>query len=295
VNIKKKLTLLATTGIVGIGLVAGGATYAIFTDSASNKTNTFTAGTLKIQSSRDDIPNYGPMFYTNSTNSSVGAMPTGLWAPGDKKTRGLFLENKGSLEGVLKQVSILPTNSAAGAVTAASTGTDATAYANDMLFAKQSNVIIWNVKKYDRDGKQWIDLTPALSATQMDDLMEFLNGVYEGWRTTHPFADIASDQTKAEILNLANAEMMKKLNNLPGPTNNQYFQVDQLKVAKLSDLMTTPFNTKSLGIKIQNDKAILLGFTVEMELNPTAVDKNSMQGKSVYFTFKTDWEQARNN
>ena len=85
-NIKKKLTLLATTGIVGIGLVAGGATYAIFTDSASNKANSFTAGTLNIESSRDDIPNYGPMFYTDSTNSNVGAMPTGLWAPGDKKT-----------------------------------------------------------------------------------------------------------------------------------------------------------------------------------------------------------------
>jgi spore coat-associated protein N len=60
--------------------------------------------------------------------------------------------------------------------------------------------------------------------------------------------------------------------------------------------METPFDTKSLGIKIQNDKAILLGFTVEMDLNPAAgIDRNSMQGKSVYFTFKTDWEQARNN
>lgn len=118
-NIKKKLALFSASGVLGIGLVAGGATYALFTDSASNTTNTFTSGTIILDQTRDlgdTIP--GPMFYSSASDptgkypydkSGVPLAPPGSesiggWAPGDTALRAMNLYNKGTLDAKVTQL-----------------------------------------------------------------------------------------------------------------------------------------------------------------------------------------------
>ncbi|MDR3601028.1 MAG: TasA family protein [Desulfosporosinus sp.] len=111
---KKRLLALATTGLMSFGLLAGG-TYALFTSSATNSNNTFAAGTINLDQSRDSgdsVP--GPMFYSSTnpvtnpaglypydqpapSGSVIGGEAIGGWAPGDKVTRALNLQNTGSL------------------------------------------------------------------------------------------------------------------------------------------------------------------------------------------------------
>jgi predicted ribosomally synthesized peptide with SipW-like signal peptide len=108
----KKLALFATAGMLSISLTVGGATYALFSDSATNGNNNFTAGTVIIDQDRDmgdNIP--GPMFYSASsdptgaypydTNTNSYAPPGGEafggWAPGDTVTRAMNIYNRGTL------------------------------------------------------------------------------------------------------------------------------------------------------------------------------------------------------
>ncbi|MDN3016815.1 TasA family protein [Paenibacillus sp. BSR1-1] len=112
-NLKRRLALFSASGLLGISLIAGGATYAIFTDSATNNNNNFTSGTIDLDQTRDlgdTIP--GPMFYS-STSDPTGKYPydksgvplappgsdaVGGWAPGDHVLRAMNLFNKGSLD-----------------------------------------------------------------------------------------------------------------------------------------------------------------------------------------------------
>ena len=145
---KRNLAWLAVSAVLVTSLAVGGSTYAIFKSTVTNA-NTVQAGTVVITAKRDDVPNVGPMFYTQSVAGAVGAMPTGFWAPGDKHTRGLFLENTGTLDAKMTTLTVWPTNAAAQKVTAASTGADLNAYNDALLFARQANVKIWEVQEYD--------------------------------------------------------------------------------------------------------------------------------------------------
>lgn len=98
---KKAILLLAAATAMAVGVTAG--TYALFTASTTQAHNIFVAGTLEIDSYRDNgdtIP--GPMFYTTPAEGSTGTMdgiyPTGEWAPGDEHVRVLIIENVGSLD-----------------------------------------------------------------------------------------------------------------------------------------------------------------------------------------------------
>jgi len=110
----KKRILLSTMIVMLACLVVGGATYATFTDAASNNGNTFVAGTLNIDSYRDGFDTIpGPMFYTTPSEGATptspsypGLKPTGLWAPGDTNIRSLIVYNAGSLDAVLNQVKV---------------------------------------------------------------------------------------------------------------------------------------------------------------------------------------------
>lgn len=293
-SIKKKLALYSASGIVGLSMLVGGSTFALFTSSAQNTNNTFSSGTIHITAKRDDVPNSGPMFYTTSPQNGavVGAMPTGYWAPGDKNTRGLFLENKGTLDARLKTLSIIPTNSSAVDVTS---GTD---YDNAYLFAKQSKVIVWNVKKVDADGK-YLPI-PAVDSTFMDTIMDYINYGYAEWRKDYPSANLDNQQTAAELMNYVNQVLIDKLNDLPdnGDDPSGTFKVKNIYEAALSSMVNNQINVQNEAIEISKEEAALLGFTVEFLKNPPAgagIDQNDMQGKSVYFTFKTDWEQVKNN
>ncbi|WP_423800234.1 TasA family protein [Neobacillus sp. SAB-20_R2A] len=293
-NIKKKLALLSASGVLGLSLIAGGATYAIFTSSAQNTNNSFSSGTISITAKKDDVPNNGPMFYTKSPDNGVvlGGMPTGYWAPGDKNTRGLFLENTGTLDARLKTLSIFPTNSSAVEV---SSGDD---YDNALLFARQSKVIVWNVKKIDVDGTA--GPIKAVNATFMDTIMNYINFGYSQWRNDHPAASLEDQQTAADLMNYTNSYLISQMNNLPsdGTDSSGRFEVKNIYEADLSSMVNNQINFKAENIKIAKDEAALLGFTVEFLKDPPAgsgINPNDMQGKSVYFTFKTDWEQDKNN
>lgn len=103
---KKKL-LIATMVFALVMALAGGATFALFTGSANNEGNTFSAGTVDIDVQRntgESTP--GPMFYTTleegmgeswQTGYSAPKYPTGEWKPGDSHKREMTVKNVGSL------------------------------------------------------------------------------------------------------------------------------------------------------------------------------------------------------
>lgn len=107
---KKAILLLAAVAVMAIGVTAG--TYALFTASTAQAHNIFVAGTLDIDSYRDNgdttFPVTGPMFYTTPAEGTTGLLdglyPTGLWAPGDENMRVLIVENVGSLDAWLTSV-----------------------------------------------------------------------------------------------------------------------------------------------------------------------------------------------
>jgi len=97
--------------VVLTAALVGGATMALFTDTALNAGNNFTAGTVDIYAHRtlgDPIP--GPMFYTTDAEGIAAQgqdplNPTGLWWPGRTVSRSLSVRNPGSLQVRLHQVS----------------------------------------------------------------------------------------------------------------------------------------------------------------------------------------------
>ncbi|HEU4962524.1 MAG TPA: TasA family protein [Bacilli bacterium] len=117
---KKKWMLAAFGSVMAVGLAVGGSTYAIFTSSAQNTNNSFTAGTVDIEIQRDlgdTIP--GPMFYTgtsdptgsypydttkNVPDAPPGAESLGGLAPGDQLTRAMNIFNRGSLDVRVKKL-----------------------------------------------------------------------------------------------------------------------------------------------------------------------------------------------
>src|SRR5690606_19102825 len=99
---KKKLATIAATGMVTVGLLVGGASYALFTDTAVSENNTFTSGTLTLDTHRHDVPIDGPMFYVGDNDD--GRMGTGIWAPLDSHSRTMFIENTGSLDAKLTKL-----------------------------------------------------------------------------------------------------------------------------------------------------------------------------------------------
>jgi predicted ribosomally synthesized peptide with SipW-like signal peptide len=95
-----KRLYIAILVIVSISLLAGGATFAYFSDQASNTDNNFQTGTLSVKVDRnlgDPVP--GPMFYTvkDEGNFPVGSLnpghPTGPWYPGKEETRQLIVQH----------------------------------------------------------------------------------------------------------------------------------------------------------------------------------------------------------
>ncbi|WCK52412.1 TasA family protein [Aneurinibacillus sp. Ricciae_BoGa-3] len=117
---KKNIVALAIGSVVGIGLLTGGATYALFSSAAINANNTFTSGTVNIDMQRDlsdTVP--GPMFYSassdptgqypydtnkNAPNQPPGGDAFGGWAPGDDVTRAMNIYNRGTLQAKLTKL-----------------------------------------------------------------------------------------------------------------------------------------------------------------------------------------------
>lgn len=83
-GLKTKLAMGLVTSAAGAAMVAGGS-FALFTSSATNSNNTFTAGTVVV----DDV--------TGGTLSSQEVNAANL-APGDGKTLTMTVKNDGTLD-----------------------------------------------------------------------------------------------------------------------------------------------------------------------------------------------------
>lgn len=110
---KRKLAAIMLSSVLAIGVTVGGATYALFTSSATNTNNSFAAGTVILNQDRDQgdtVP--GPMFYS-SDSDPTGSFPydtnknpyqppggeaIGGWAPGDTVIRAMNIYNDGTLQ-----------------------------------------------------------------------------------------------------------------------------------------------------------------------------------------------------
>jgi spore coat-associated protein N len=282
-NKRKKVALYAASSLLATSLVVGGASFALFKSSATNGPNLGTAGTVEITAKRNDVPNNGPMFYTESVAGAVGGMPTGLWAPGDAHTRGLFLKNEGTLEAKLATITATAADSNGNPITAGAQ------YDDNMLFAQQAKVKIWEIQEVDPL------IGMRVSPQEMDMLMGFINEAYEMWLAANPTADLSQQNMVSSLLTAVNAYLYEELSQRNDTFENDQFKVVKMHDRKLNRLAGQPYDASSFNIKLAPGEVSLLGFTVEMEKNPQNVDKNSMQGKTVYFNFGTDWVQTRNN
>lgn len=117
---KKKLAALTVAGMLGLGVMVSGITYALFTDTTTNANNNFTAGTINLVAERnygDYLP--GPIFYPDTLDPDGGhpydvndANPSGEalggWAPGDTVSREMRLKNEGTLDARLTGIKATP-------------------------------------------------------------------------------------------------------------------------------------------------------------------------------------------
>lgn len=143
---KKRVLLLSLAVILLCGLV-GGATYALFSDQATNSNNTFAAGTVKVNADRnlgDPVP--GPMFYTTRDEGNFNDPTwlvdhaTGLWYPGKSETRQLIIKNDGTLHFRIRGLS--------AALTGISDPAIATQFAGEMnvkiYVSNDANSVLYN-------------------------------------------------------------------------------------------------------------------------------------------------------
>jgi spore coat-associated protein N len=97
-GLKTKLAMAVATSAAGAAMIAGGS-FALFSASTSNTSNTFTAGTVKIAD--------------NTANGGVwsGAQYIGNLAPGDSENGTLTVQNTGTLD---EWVQVNPANETGG-------------------------------------------------------------------------------------------------------------------------------------------------------------------------------------
>lgn len=106
----KKRIIFSALMVLVVCLLMGGATFALFTDWASNSAVTLTAGRVDVDARRDlGDPVPGPMFYVERNvasgfpvNSHNPGHPTGLWWPGRQEIRQLDVFNTGTLDSRIK-------------------------------------------------------------------------------------------------------------------------------------------------------------------------------------------------
>jgi spore coat-associated protein N len=266
---KKKLASMAVGGAVALGLLVGGGTFALFTDSVSNTNNTFQSGKLKMEGHRHDIPVTGPMFYTESNDN--GAMGTGFWAPLDVHTRGMFLGNHGNLDAKLVKIKATPQSQAANE------------------FAKQAMVTVAVVK--DKETGEIVD------ATVLKEINELLSQQFKkalkdkGWL----FDDADDARAFQELAAYIRAELLHQtfvLKNVAGQNVEAY--IEDLFSQPLSDFISSGgVNVKNRNIQVPVDKTLYMAYTVT--LPDHGADNNLLFNKQVNLTFTSEFEQAKNN
>lgn len=274
---KKKLMVLSVASMVGISGLVGG-TYAFFNDTEASANNSFTAGTLNIESFRDDIPIEGPMFYTN--DSLDGAMGTGLWKPGDSHTRGIYFENTGSIAGKLNKLSANPEAPVGSA-----------AFQDAMEFADQSTVVI---SMYENRGGS-VDATAwSLVLKNTDELMK---NEYDSWlnryraeRNGMTLSELKLDDMR--FLAYVRETLLEQVfvtKNAVG--QNVYFDVKQVYADSLKNLVNPGHDVAGEFQKsIEPFETMYMGYTVTLQ-DLTPEKNNLVQGKEVKFGFAHEFKQ----
>lgn len=102
---KKQFILIIMALALTVVMAVTVGTYAYFGDLKTSSANTFETGILKLDNFRDDLKITGPMFYEKSDSQNIGLNPTGLWKPNKRETRGMIIENTGSFDAKLKNIS----------------------------------------------------------------------------------------------------------------------------------------------------------------------------------------------
>lgn len=281
---------MSAAGLLAVTTLAGAGTYALFANNAVNSGNAFTAGTVNISSVRDDVPNVGPMFYTD-TNGAPGTLATGVWAPGDSNTRGLFLQNNGSLDAKLKALTAKSADSSGSEVI------NGAAYTSDIAFANHSQVMIWQLNWYDFNNTPL--LWGQLGANEINLIMQVVNDGYNLWAANNPNADPSQVPNSGDlIVEAVNQQLLQQITdirNTIGPNATVYenanLRVTKMHEAPMSSLLNQNFDVSQIGISTFPGEAQLIAFTVAFDKDST----NDLQGASGYFNFNTYWEQAKNN
>ncbi|WP_157950824.1 TasA family protein [Peribacillus acanthi] len=263
---RKKLATIVVTGALAVSLAVGGATYAIFTDSATNAGNTFTAGTINMDGHRQDIPIEGPMFYTQDNDS--GRMGTGFWAPKDIHTRGIFFENKGSLTAKLSKIS---------ATASVETPPE---------FTSQAVVTIAALR---RQGGGEMDATAIKNLNEALD-QAFKAGLSSRWSWIRNGARLAQEQEAVAREFALNKTFVVK--NVFGFDVSVF--VEDIYTDELKDLVSSGgVDVKSKNIQVSPRHTLYMGYTVT--LPDLGIANNPIMGKSVNIDFTNEFQQARNN
>ncbi|MGD6802213.1 TasA family protein [Rossellomorea aquimaris] len=274
---KKKLIALTLGSIIATGGIIGG-TFAYFNDIESSTANTFSAGTLTMESFRNDIPIEGPMFYTE--DSLNGAMGTGLWQPGDSHTRGIYIENTGSLDAKLSKLYAVPEDAV---------GSDG--YNNALAFADQANVIIsyYEWAGGNVDSTAWATLLKLSDDYFKNHYNSTANRVRAWWdgKTLDELKQVDMDALAVLREDTLNHVFVAK--NALG--QDVLFTVKEVYTGELKDLVTPGHDVPaSLKKVVKPNQTMLMGYTVQMQ-NLTPEVNNPLQGKEVRFSFAHEFVQ----
>lgn len=296
-NLKVKLAMSSIAGLLGIAGITGGATYAFLTGHASNNSNMFTAGKLSLSATRNDIPLNGPMFYTDNSSlqaSGGGLLGTGYWVPGDIKTRGMFIQNTGDVDGKLTNLIALPQNSSGTVVSSTSTGSDLTTYQNDMAFADEAMVTIQVWQRNAGDD--------TISANDFNAWLHNINSDYERDLNLANIPFLKGGATFAAVANQMEGAGAAGL--LDGTAYDLYHdgKGDVTPVAvwtgPLSQLIG---NQGGLNVPASLTDVTLAGghsmfMTYTVSLPDLGAANNNLNGLGgTYFGFESDFSQAANN
>lgn len=257
---KKKIAGLIVAGAVALTSLAGVATYAYFSDTATSSNNTVQAGTLELNAFRDDMLISGPMFYTAPDAQNQGLKPTGLWKPGKSEARGLVIKNEGTVGAKMGKIYAVSDDGKTYG------GAD-TAF-ND--FADQTQVSVTALSSgYNNFDYRDVSAISAALETANAEVQAYIS---EG---TH---------TDAEV----NALMQSKLNAIAAQRGS-YWNATYLGADSLATMLQNNRIWPRPDVQLDAGKSLYFVYSVWYKNLNT--DQNANQGKAYKFTFKQDFKQ----
>lgn len=268
---KKKLLFTAIAALITLCVAVGGGTYALFTSSAKSASDSFASGTLKLSTHRHDVPVEGPMFYTDDNNG--GRMGTGLWAPGDVRTRAMLIKNTGTLDAKLNRLAALPEG-------------DESERRDALAFGRQAMVTVAALAT--SDGQ-------PLDAAEIERVNAAFDEEFKRLLRSPLFPIARIQQEAAAFLREA---FLSWTYEFPRRGRQVGVKVADLYAGKLDDLYNSGNGVAAPlpSLVLKAGETLHLGYTVTF-LNDEgqAFRNNDLQGKEVRFTFRNDFQQARNN